>query len=158
MASSVGLEHHKVIVLGAGFNGVAVAKTYLDIDPSVDILLVDRESSVGGVWSTERIYPGLYYEMPAPLMSFNDMDICQELGIEKWSDVTAYQINTFLVPPLHESSAHERADKGRSGMPKRSTLSDTADSTPWLRRSRGLAPAGRFSFNQPAIERRLSNP
>lgn len=33
MAPNGSPEHHKVIVLGAGINGLALAKTYLDIDP-----------------------------------------------------------------------------------------------------------------------------
>lgn len=97
MASSAGPEHHKVIVLGAGFNGIVLAKTYLDIDPSVDLLIVDGETSVGGVWSADRIYPGLCYEMPAPLLNFTDLDMCKEFAIEKWSDVPGYMVNEFLV-------------------------------------------------------------
>jgi dimethylaniline monooxygenase (N-oxide forming) len=97
MMGSSAPEHHKVIVLGAGINGIAFAKTYLDIDPSVDILLVDCEASIGGVWSKERIYPGLHYEAPAPLLNFSELDMCEEFGMEKWSDVTGYRVNEFLV-------------------------------------------------------------
>jgi dimethylaniline monooxygenase (N-oxide forming) len=76
---------------------VVAAKTYLSIDPSVDLLVIDCEGSVGGVWSESRIYPGLVYQVPAPLMSFTDMDICEELGIEEWTDVAGGQINKFFV-------------------------------------------------------------
>jgi cation diffusion facilitator CzcD-associated flavoprotein CzcO len=95
-------EHHKVVVLGAGINGIALAKTYLDIDPSVDILLVDCEASIGGVWSKERIYPGLHYEVPAPLLNFTELDMCKEFGMEEWSDVTGYRVNKFLVGRILE--------------------------------------------------------
>ena len=97
MGSNALSEHHKVVVLGAGFNGISIAKTYLDVDPSVDILLVDCESSVGGVWSKERIYPGLHYEAPASLLNFSELDLCEEFDMEKWSDVTGYRVNEFLV-------------------------------------------------------------
>jgi dimethylaniline monooxygenase (N-oxide forming) len=97
MGSAAPPEHHKVIVLGAGINGISIAKTYLDIDPSVDILLVDCESSIGGVWSMDRIYPGLMYEVPTPLLDFSQLDMCEEFGMEKWSDVTGYRVNEFLV-------------------------------------------------------------
>ena len=90
-------KHHEVIIIGTGFNGVAAAKTYLDIKPYVDVLLIDRESSLGGVWSASRIYPGLTYEMPAPLVDYSDMTMKEELGIEDWSDVTGYQVNEYLV-------------------------------------------------------------
>ena len=97
MASNSLPEHHRVIVVGAGFNGVSIAKTYLDINPSVDIVLIDCESSVGGVWSRERVYPGLYYEAPTPLADFPELTMLEELGLEDWSDVSGYQVNELLV-------------------------------------------------------------
>jgi dimethylaniline monooxygenase (N-oxide forming) len=97
MAPSVASNHHRVLVVGAGFNGIAAAKIYLEIDPLVDILLIDGESSIGGVWSASRIYPGLQYEMPAPMLDFPDMSMCKELGIEEWSDVDGDQVNDYLV-------------------------------------------------------------
>jgi dimethylaniline monooxygenase (N-oxide forming) len=98
MGSITPPEHHKVIVLGAGINGLSMAKTYLDIDPSVDILLVDCGSSLGGVWSKERIYHGLHYEAPTPLLNFTEFDMCEEFGMEEWADVSGYRVNEFLVP------------------------------------------------------------
>lgn len=86
-----------MIVIGAGFNGVVATKTYLRIDRSVDILVIDGESSLGGVWSSSRIYPGLVYEMPSPMLNSSDFDMCKELGIGEWEDVIGYQINDFLV-------------------------------------------------------------
>ena len=65
--------HHKVIILGAGLHGLAAAKTYLDIDPSVDLLVVDGDSGIGGVWSKSRIYPGLVFEQSTPMVNFTDM-------------------------------------------------------------------------------------
>ncbi|KAF4624302.1 hypothetical protein G7Y89_g13871 [Cudoniella acicularis] len=97
MASSGSSRHHKVIIVGAGFNGIVAAKTYLQVDPSTDVLIVDGESEIGGVWSASRIYPGLMYEMPAPLLNFSDFNMCKELGIEMWGDVRGDQVNDFLV-------------------------------------------------------------
>lgn len=36
-----------------------VAKVYLDLHPFANVTLLDSASSVGGVWSKERLYPGL---------------------------------------------------------------------------------------------------
>lgn len=155
--ASIGMhEHHKVIVLGAGITGISAAKTYLDIDPSVDLLIVDRESSIGGVWSAERIYPGLYYEVPPPLLDFTDLDMCQELGIEQWSDVTGYQVNEFMVR-LDSQSIYNSADETRSDMLESLTLSGGANSTPWLRKLREVAVAGRFLFIHQETQKLLRN-
>jgi hypothetical protein len=82
MAANGSSIHHKVIIIGAGFNGVAAAKTYLLIKPNADILLIDRGRSLGGVSSASTIYTGLTYEMPAPLINYTDMTMRDELGIE----------------------------------------------------------------------------
>ena len=97
MDSRLSPEHHRVIVVGTGFNGLSIAKTYLDIDASVDVILIDCESSVGGVWSRERIYPGLHYETPTPTLDWTEMSMADEFGMEDWSDVTGYQVNEFIV-------------------------------------------------------------
>lgn len=90
-------KHHGVLIIGAGFNGIVAAKTYLQINPTADILIIDGSSALGGVWSAERIYPGLVYEMPCPMLNFSDFDMYKEMGIELWGDVTGYQVNEFLV-------------------------------------------------------------
>ncbi|KAH7319446.1 hypothetical protein BKA65DRAFT_541539 [Rhexocercosporidium sp. MPI-PUGE-AT-0058] len=96
MASSNSSTRHDVVIIGAGHNGIVAAKTYLQFNPSVDLLIIDGGSSIGGVWAAERIYPGLIYEMPCPMTNFTDFDLEKELGVEPWSDVTGYQINEFL--------------------------------------------------------------
>lgn len=35
------------------------AKTYLDVNPHAKMVIFDRAKSIGGVWATERDYPGL---------------------------------------------------------------------------------------------------
>jgi hypothetical protein len=36
-----------------------MAKTYLEVNPSASLLILDSSASVGGVWAKERLYPGL---------------------------------------------------------------------------------------------------
>ena len=50
---------HDLIVIGAGWFGLAAAKVYLELHPSHDILLVESSGSCGGTWSEDRIYPSL---------------------------------------------------------------------------------------------------
>lgn len=42
-----------------GIAGLSAAKTFLEIDPDVDLVVIDRNATVGGVWASERLYPGL---------------------------------------------------------------------------------------------------
>ncbi|EIN05808.1 FAD/NAD(P)-binding domain-containing protein [Punctularia strigosozonata HHB-11173 SS5] len=53
------METFDVVVVGAGWYGLAAAKTYLQLHPECDLIVLDSSSSVGGVWAAERLYPGL---------------------------------------------------------------------------------------------------
>ncbi|MCJ1386955.1 hypothetical protein MMC17_010084 [Xylographa soralifera] len=85
-----------VIVIGAGWYGLAAAKTYLQFDPSVSLTVVDADSSVGGVWGSSRIYPGLIADSPAGLFEFSDMRMSQELGVDEWADITGQTVQQYL--------------------------------------------------------------
>jgi cation diffusion facilitator CzcD-associated flavoprotein CzcO len=90
-------EHHKVIIIGAGYGGLAAAKTYLAVRPSTDLLVIDRETGVGGVWAKNRIYEGLRYEWPTPGANFSDFDMRKEFGMETWEHISGTRMNEYLV-------------------------------------------------------------
>ncbi|GLB06363.1 hypothetical protein AtubIFM57258_001666 [Aspergillus tubingensis] len=52
-------EQHEVIVVGAGLAGLAAAKTYLELAPETDLVMLEARSAVGGVWA-ENSYEGLH--------------------------------------------------------------------------------------------------
>jgi dimethylaniline monooxygenase (N-oxide forming) len=66
----------------AGWTGLISAKTYLDLAPETDLLIVDNEKSIGGVWCTERLYPDLYAQVSYPLFEYSFYDMPKE-GITK---------------------------------------------------------------------------
>ncbi|MCJ1390376.1 hypothetical protein MMC18_003235 [Xylographa bjoerkii] len=47
------------IILGAGISGLAAASTFRRCAPSISLLILDANDSIGGVWATENLYPGL---------------------------------------------------------------------------------------------------
>ena len=53
------MEILDLVVIGAGWSGLVAAKTYSDINPSSKVIVLDSESSVGGVWAKHRLYKGL---------------------------------------------------------------------------------------------------
>ena len=50
--------HEPVAVIGSGLAGLITAHVLLQ-DGFVNVELLTRDKSVGGVWSEERVYPGL---------------------------------------------------------------------------------------------------
>lgn len=68
----------RVIVIGAGWSGLAAAKTYLQINPSISLTILDDDESVGGVWSNARLYPGLLANSPNGLYEFSDLSMVDD--------------------------------------------------------------------------------
>ncbi|ORY68266.1 flavin-binding monooxygenase-like family protein [Pseudomassariella vexata] len=52
-------EHLDLAIIGAGWYGLTAAKTYLKLEPGAKLAIFDRDNTVGGTWSRDRIYPNL---------------------------------------------------------------------------------------------------
>jgi hypothetical protein len=53
------MEHVDLLVIGAGWHGLAMGKTYHQAFPEKKLVVADSAASIGGVWAAERCYPGL---------------------------------------------------------------------------------------------------
>ena len=95
-SSTSSLASPSVVIIGAGWYGIAAAKTYLQFDPSISLTVLDADSSIGGVWGSSRIYPGLIADSPAGLFEFSDMSMSQEMGVEEWSDLSGDTVQQYL--------------------------------------------------------------
>ena len=51
-----GLRPFKVVVVGAGFSGIAAGIRFLQHIPNVQLTIYDKNEGIGGVWWTNR-YP-----------------------------------------------------------------------------------------------------
>ena len=45
---------YDLCVIGAGTSGIASARFYLDVHPKANVILLERDHSVGGVWSNGK--------------------------------------------------------------------------------------------------------
>ncbi|KAL2128956.1 hypothetical protein VTI74DRAFT_8410 [Chaetomium olivicolor] len=53
------MEALDLVVIGAGIFGLGVAKTFHQLNPDKSLAILDSGSTIGGVWSQGRQYPGL---------------------------------------------------------------------------------------------------
>ncbi|KAJ5203637.1 uncharacterized protein N7498_004516 [Penicillium cinerascens] len=53
------MGNEDLVVVGAGWSGLAAVKTYRDLNPDSSVLLLDAATSIGGVWAKHRHYKGL---------------------------------------------------------------------------------------------------
>ncbi|KAH9216252.1 hypothetical protein DL95DRAFT_424642 [Leptodontidium sp. 2 PMI_412] len=86
----------RVVIIGTGWTGLAAAKTYLQIRPDISLTVIDEDSSVGGVWSASRVYPGLIADSCAAIFDYSDFEMNVELGLDKWGDLSAAKVHEYL--------------------------------------------------------------
>ena len=62
-------DHHRVVIIGAGFGGLGLAH-HLRRAGITDVVLLERAASVGGTWR-DNTYPGAQCDVPATLYSYS---------------------------------------------------------------------------------------
>lgn len=86
-----------------GIYGLVAAKTYLQLEPSAEVTIIDGDDSVGGVWSKKRIYRGLYAQMIMPMFEYYDFPMKPAPGtISDAGYISGEAIHTYL----HEYATH----------------------------------------------------
>ncbi|KAL9094319.1 MAG: hypothetical protein Q9165_003460 [Trypethelium subeluteriae] len=75
--------NYDVIIVGAGIQGLCAAHTFLSIDSSLSLLIVDDKSSVGGTWAKEQVYPGLRVNNLQGYFEFSDFPLLDaDVGVK----------------------------------------------------------------------------
>ncbi|KAF2846075.1 putative dimethylaniline monooxygenase [Plenodomus tracheiphilus IPT5] len=84
-----------VAIIGAGWYGLVAARTYLRLRPDVNLLLIDSDSTVGGVWSEDRLYPNLVAQVNLGLFNYTDTPMPAS-GVNAKKQVTGRMIHDYL--------------------------------------------------------------
>lgn len=79
----------------SGWNGLISAKTYLDFEPNANLILLDDQASIGGVWNKEKIYPSLYAQIKFGLFEYSFYPMRRE-GITEDGYISGDTINAYL--------------------------------------------------------------
>ncbi|KAI1780608.1 cofactor FMO1 FAD enzyme [Hypoxylon cercidicola] len=88
-------ERFDVVVVGTGWNGLIAAKTYLEFEPNTNLILVDDQESIGGVWNNEKIYPSLFAQIKYGLFEYSFYPMRRE-GITPDGYISGKTINNYL--------------------------------------------------------------
>ncbi|KAK0622173.1 hypothetical protein DIS24_g11340, partial [Lasiodiplodia hormozganensis] len=78
------LETVDLLIVGAGFHGLSLARTYTTTHPTASLLILDAAPSIGGVWARSRLYPGLKTNSQAGHFEFADYPM---LGNPRYPEV-----------------------------------------------------------------------
>nr|RBQ99061.1 hypothetical protein FVER53263_03387 [Fusarium verticillioides] len=93
------MKSHKasVIIIGTGVGGLAAAKTYLELDPEADILLLEKRSGLGGVWAEENCYDGLKTNNLRGTYEFTDFPLDDSYGVKDGEHIPGLVLYRYMT-------------------------------------------------------------
>ncbi|KUI64912.1 FAD-containing monooxygenase EthA [Cytospora mali] len=90
-------QHLDLIVVGAGWAGLASAKTYHQLHTERSIVVLDQNASLGGTWAQERLYPGLKTNNLVGPLQYPDFPLVpEEFGIERGQHIPGQVVHDYL--------------------------------------------------------------
>ncbi|KAH7027965.1 putative dimethylaniline monooxygenase [Microdochium trichocladiopsis] len=102
-------ESYHVIVVGAGWYGLAAAKSYLAAHPDHRVLVIEAERTVGGTWSEDRLYPGLKSNNLWGSYEYPDFPMSQEVyGVGYGQHIPAAVLHRYLTDFAKKFGVFER--------------------------------------------------
>ncbi|KAI2609238.1 FAD/NAD(P)-binding domain-containing protein [Hypoxylon sp. NC1633] len=90
------VERVDAAIIGAGWYGLVAARTYLRLQPETNILILDSDNSVGGVWSKDRLYPNLVAQVKLGHFNYSDTPMPPNGGNAKDPRVTGEMIHNYM--------------------------------------------------------------
>ncbi|KAK5052640.1 hypothetical protein LTR84_002505 [Exophiala bonariae] len=81
MASTGVTDKADLVVIGSGWNGLCSAKTYHQCHPQANVIVLDDQPTIGGVWAEHRLYPGLKTNNMRGNYEFGDFTF-QQAGLD----------------------------------------------------------------------------
>lgn len=84
-------------IVGAGWHGLAMAKTYSEAYPLAQMAIFDSARSLGGVWAKERLYPGLKTNNMLGSYEFGDFPMHPErFGVQPGQHIPGPVVHEYL--------------------------------------------------------------
>lgn len=97
-----------LIIVGAGVYGICAASTYLQLHPDADIRVIDSGKDVGGVWSTDRLYPRFWSQTGVRLAGFPDAPFKPPEDAELYHDLPeARHLSKYLEDYVSQRGIRE---------------------------------------------------
>ncbi|KAJ5742813.1 uncharacterized protein N7511_011214 [Penicillium nucicola] len=91
------MDYVDLVVIGAGWSGLSAVKTYREINPDHDVVLLEAASSIGGVWAKHRLYKGLKSNNMLGTYEFSDFPMdSSTLGIAPGQHIPGNVIQKYL--------------------------------------------------------------
>ncbi|KAM0426351.1 hypothetical protein ACHAPT_008392 [Fusarium lateritium] len=92
------MERLDIAIIGAGWHGLAMAKTYLEARPDATMTIFDGAASIGGTWAKERLYPGLKTNNILGTYEFSDFPMTPErFNVKPGQHIPGHAVHDYLT-------------------------------------------------------------
>lgn len=91
-----------------GWAGIASAVTYLKLNPSIDLTIIDDNTSFGGTWSGERIHPNLVSDSPNGNLEFSDQSLVDQEHPAWVQPIPGQRVHDYLEAYATKYDLHRR--------------------------------------------------
>ncbi|KAH7145470.1 hypothetical protein B0J13DRAFT_584596 [Dactylonectria estremocensis] len=89
---------YDVVVVGAGWFGLAAAKAYAQLHPGSKLAVVESAESCGGTWSKNRLYPGLKSNNMVNTYEYPDFPMKEEIyGVKPNTHIPGAVLHRYLT-------------------------------------------------------------
>ncbi|KAK8003216.1 hypothetical protein PG989_002935 [Apiospora arundinis] len=103
------MEEYDCVTVGAGWYGLAAAKQYHCTNPDASLVIFDSQSSLGGTWADERLYPGLKTNNLLGTFEYPDFPMdTATFGVETDHHIPGMVVNKYLKAYAEEFGIADR--------------------------------------------------
>ncbi|KAJ6151337.1 hypothetical protein N7470_007931 [Penicillium chermesinum] len=86
-----------LVVVGAGWSGLAAIKTYREVHPDSQVLLLEAADSIGGEWAKHRLYSGLKTNNMLGTYEFSDFPMDEEtFGVQAGQHIPGDMVQRYM--------------------------------------------------------------
>ncbi|KAL6715393.1 hypothetical protein ACLMJK_006354 [Lecanora helva] len=86
-----------LVIIGAGFNGLVMAKTYLDVNPSARLVILESDKTIGGVWCQGRLYAHLKTNNLLGALEYSDFPMdTPTFGVKEGEPIPGPIVHEYL--------------------------------------------------------------
>ncbi|APA11189.1 hypothetical protein SS1G_11396 [Sclerotinia sclerotiorum 1980 UF-70] len=98
-----------LVVVGAGWFGLAGAKTYLQVHPNASIIVLADNATIGGVWANDRLYPGLKTNNMLGALEYSGFPLSTEkYGVKPGEYIPGPVIHQYLEDFAKEYNVYDK--------------------------------------------------
>ncbi|KAI9702236.1 MAG: hypothetical protein M1820_006168 [Bogoriella megaspora] len=112
----------------AGIHGLIAAKTYLQVQPTTNLAVLESSGEVGGTWTPSRVYPMLRTNNQVGCFNAGDFPMREELfGVKPGQHIPGLTMHKYLVEYAKHFGVFERIRCN-----SKATVAECRDNDGWL--------------------------